>query len=161
MVTAGDLIGWIGAPGETVPAAADAPLAPAGVPAAAPEHPEEADAPVRPAGRVLATPVVRALAREHGVDINLVQGTGPGGRVEKQDVRAAIAPTGTRGELVPAPRVAIAARLDSSRRRPAVLARGNGRRRPARCPSSRPRRARPSRICCSALWPRHFGSTRP
>jgi pyruvate dehydrogenase E2 component (dihydrolipoamide acetyltransferase) len=35
----------------------------------------------------LATPVVRALAKELGVDINKVQGTGPEGRVLEKDVR--------------------------------------------------------------------------
>jgi len=40
------------------------------------------------AGRALATPAVRALAREMGVDIQRVPPTGPGGRVTKDDVRA-------------------------------------------------------------------------
>jgi pyruvate dehydrogenase E2 component (dihydrolipoamide acetyltransferase) len=39
------------------------------------------------AGRVLATPAVRRLARDLGVDINAVQGTGIGGRVTEKDVR--------------------------------------------------------------------------
>ncbi len=38
-------------------------------------------------GRVLATPATRKLARELGIDIALVQGTGPGGRVTDEDVR--------------------------------------------------------------------------
>ncbi len=43
-----------------------------------------------PAGeRALATPAVRALARELGVDINKVQGTGSEGRVLEKDVRQA------------------------------------------------------------------------
>jgi pyruvate dehydrogenase E2 component (dihydrolipoamide acetyltransferase) len=40
------------------------------------------------AGRALATPAVRALARELGVDIHRVTPTGPSGRVSKDDVRA-------------------------------------------------------------------------
>jgi pyruvate dehydrogenase E2 component (dihydrolipoamide acetyltransferase) len=39
-------------------------------------------------GEVLATPKVRALAREAGVDLGAVRGTGPGGRVTEDDVRA-------------------------------------------------------------------------
>jgi pyruvate dehydrogenase E2 component (dihydrolipoamide acetyltransferase) len=39
-------------------------------------------------GKALATPAVRALARELGVDLHGVRGTGPGGRVTKDDVRA-------------------------------------------------------------------------
>jgi pyruvate dehydrogenase E2 component (dihydrolipoamide acetyltransferase) len=38
-------------------------------------------------GRVLATPATRKLARELGVDIALVQGTGPGSRVTDEDIR--------------------------------------------------------------------------
>ena len=36
--------------------------------------------------RVLATPVARALAKESGVNINTVTGTGPAGRVTKEDI---------------------------------------------------------------------------
>lgn len=37
-------------------------------------------------GKVLSTPVARALAKESGVDINNVKGTGPAGRVTKDDI---------------------------------------------------------------------------
>lgn len=37
--------------------------------------------------KVLATPVARHLAKELGVDINLVTGSGPAGRVMKEDIR--------------------------------------------------------------------------
>ncbi len=40
-----------------------------------------------PAGKVLATPAVRRVARELGVDIDKVSGTGRGGRVTAQDVQ--------------------------------------------------------------------------
>jgi pyruvate dehydrogenase E2 component (dihydrolipoamide acetyltransferase) len=40
-----------------------------------------------PGQRALAAPAVRALARELGVDVNAVRGTGPGGRVTKEDLR--------------------------------------------------------------------------
>jgi pyruvate dehydrogenase E2 component (dihydrolipoamide acetyltransferase) len=36
-----------------------------------------------------ATPAVRQLAKEHGVDLAAVRGTGPGGRITEADVRAA------------------------------------------------------------------------
>jgi len=48
---------------------------------------------VRPAaaatapGKVLATPVARAMAREMNIDINLVTGTGPAGRIMKSDIQ--------------------------------------------------------------------------
>jgi pyruvate dehydrogenase E2 component (dihydrolipoamide acetyltransferase) len=41
-----------------------------------------------PATKALATPAVRALARELGIDVNLVPGSGPGGRVTKDDLSA-------------------------------------------------------------------------
>ena len=37
--------------------------------------------------KVLATPVARAMAREMNIDINLVTGTGPAGRVMKSDIQ--------------------------------------------------------------------------
>ncbi|WP_423743526.1 2-oxo acid dehydrogenase subunit E2 (plasmid) [Haladaptatus sp. SPP-AMP-3] len=42
-----------------------------------------------PEGRVFAAPSARRLARELGVDIASVEGTGPSGRVSEHDVRAA------------------------------------------------------------------------
>ena len=45
-------------------------------------------------GKALAAPAVRALARELGVDLPAVRGTGPGGRVTKEDVRAQAATNG-------------------------------------------------------------------
>ena len=41
-----------------------------------------------PSGRVFAAPSTRKLARELGIDISAVEGTGPGGRVTESDVEA-------------------------------------------------------------------------
>jgi pyruvate dehydrogenase E2 component (dihydrolipoamide acetyltransferase) len=46
--------------------------------------------PVRREGPVPATPATRRLARELGVDLRTVNGSGPGGRVTDEDVRAAV-----------------------------------------------------------------------
>ncbi|MGW9551749.1 dihydrolipoamide acetyltransferase family protein [Citricoccus zhacaiensis] len=54
-------------------------------PAAGP--PTEVPEPSRPAPRVV-NPLVRRLAREHGVDLTAVQGTGPGGLIMRADVLA-------------------------------------------------------------------------
>lgn len=77
---------------ETKPAAATQAAAPTTAPPAPPvtgtavvEAPPPA-APVRREGPVPAAPVVRKLARELGVDISQVPGSGPGGRVLKEDV---------------------------------------------------------------------------
>ncbi|NBF40737.1 MAG: hypothetical protein GVY14_10010 [Spirochaetes bacterium] len=40
----------------------------------------------RPRGKALATPVARAVARNLNIDINRIRGTGPAGRVTKDDV---------------------------------------------------------------------------
>ncbi|RMF11875.1 MAG: biotin/lipoyl-binding protein, partial [Candidatus Dadabacteria bacterium] len=58
---------------------------------AAPPTPPAAPAaaPVAPHADVIASPAVRRLAREIGVDLATVQGTGPGGRISEADVKAA------------------------------------------------------------------------
>jgi len=51
-----------------------------------------------PAGGIRATPVVRKLARERGVDLATITGTGPGGRITREDVLKALG--GPSGESV-------------------------------------------------------------
>ncbi|MGE5189588.1 MAG: dihydrolipoamide acetyltransferase family protein [Gemmatimonadota bacterium] len=53
-----------------------------------------AGGPPEPSRDVLATPVARKLARDLGVDIERVAGTGPGGRVTEDDIRGAAGPGG-------------------------------------------------------------------
>lgn len=36
--------------------------------------------------KIIASPVARTMAREHGIDLSTIQGTGPGGRIQKADV---------------------------------------------------------------------------
>jgi len=79
---------------EEVPAAAKVSLRKAAeeIPPRAEVGKEAKPVPARPAPaaeRALATPAIRALARELSVDINKVQGTGPEGRVLEKDVRRA------------------------------------------------------------------------
>jgi len=85
LIKVGQVLVTIGEKGEAVPEAAPAP---AGIPAARPAAPVQAAAPGR-TGEVLATPKVRALAKELGIDINAVPGTGPAGRITEEDVRSA------------------------------------------------------------------------
>jgi pyruvate dehydrogenase E2 component (dihydrolipoamide acetyltransferase) len=56
-----------------------------------------------PTPDVPATPVARALARELGVDLATVRGTGPAGRIVKDDVQAAAGHLPVAGALAPAP----------------------------------------------------------
>ena len=52
------------------------------------EAPPKAEAEVNGADRVRTSPLVRRLAKEHGIDLSQLQGTGQGGRVSKKDVEA-------------------------------------------------------------------------
>ena len=82
----------IGQPGEIVPVAAAPPAAVASHAGAAA---------VADAGRIQATPVVRRIAQELGVDLARVAGSGPGGRISEDDVRAAAACASADGRREP------------------------------------------------------------
>ena len=85
------------APAAPAPAAA----APAPATPAAPAAPASApDTPATPGaraadGEAYVTPLVRKLAKDNGIDLSTVKGTGVGGRIRKQDVQAAIAAKGS------------------------------------------------------------------
>jgi pyruvate dehydrogenase E2 component (dihydrolipoamide acetyltransferase) len=74
-----------GRTGQARPAIPNTTAAPA--PSAAPLA-TAADA-VRPGVQI--TPLARRVAKEHGLDLSAVQGTGPGGRITDTDVRRALA----------------------------------------------------------------------
>lgn len=84
-VPVGQIIAYIGEPGESPPAAPPAVEAPA-APAAEAAAPPKAEA--RPAAEVAvrATPRARRLAKEKGVDLTRIKGTGPGGLITESDV---------------------------------------------------------------------------
>ena len=95
-VAVGDAIAIIADPGE-VPSEepGDGPAAPressdlevdSGPAQAAPA------APARQDGEVRASPIARRLARERGIDLALVMGTGPGGRIVEKDVLEYVPP---------------------------------------------------------------------
>jgi pyruvate dehydrogenase E2 component (dihydrolipoamide acetyltransferase) len=65
------------------------------VPVAAETAPEPVAAPAVPAGRIKASPVAKKIAAENGIDLASLTGTGPGGRIVKADVEAAVAGKGT------------------------------------------------------------------
>jgi pyruvate dehydrogenase E2 component (dihydrolipoamide acetyltransferase) len=72
---------------------------------------EPAD-PVEPA-QVQVVPAARRLAREHGISLTDVPGSGPGGRITEADVRAQIAPAGSARTLT-GTRAVIARRMLAS-----------------------------------------------
>ena len=80
---------------EPEPEAEPAPAAePEPIPAPTPTAPEPAAAPAAPSGKVLASPAIRRRAREAGVALSQVRGSGPAGRVRHADLDAYIAADG-------------------------------------------------------------------
>jgi pyruvate dehydrogenase E2 component (dihydrolipoamide acetyltransferase) len=57
-------------------------------------------------GRVKASPLARKIAAQSGVDLKLIQGTGPGGRIVRRDVEAAGVAPAAAAPVASAPRVA-------------------------------------------------------
>ncbi len=96
VVKVGQLLVFIGQPGEPVPEQGGAPEAhPAEAPK--PKMPEPETHPPAPGtqqpatapGHAMAAPATRKLARELGVDLASVRGSGPGGRITDEDVKSA------------------------------------------------------------------------
>lgn len=111
-------IGWFLEAGEELPAPADvapaaAQMQAAAVPASQPSPQAVPTAPVRaPGERILASPAAKRLARELGVEIATLAGSGPKGRITERDVRAAnealatapaAGPAGAAGTAAPEP----------------------------------------------------------
>jgi pyruvate dehydrogenase complex dihydrolipoamide acetyltransferase long form len=93
----GALLAVLGAQGEQVsevelqqmlgPAVVQAPATPAPVAASVPKAAPRADAAARDGGeRLKISPIARKLVDELGLDASMIPGTGPGGRITKDDV---------------------------------------------------------------------------
>jgi len=107
------------APAKAAPAPVSAAPAPAAARPAAPAPAAPVSAPVASAAaasgsteRIHSSPLVRRLAKEHGVDLSAIEGTGAGGRITKEDIEAVIA-----GQSAPA---AAQAPAPAAAARPAV-----------------------------------------
>ena len=103
VVPVGQVIAWLVKPGEKPPATT-APTqtgrtggatAPQAAAAAAPVAGPVGD--VAAAGPVRISPKARRLAKEHGVDVSAIRGTGPGGEIVTDDVLAAKGSAPSRG----------------------------------------------------------------
>ena len=69
-------------------------------------------------GRVRASPLAKKMAREAGVELSAVEGSGPGGRITRRDIEAAVRDVGA---AAPAAEPAIAARAPAA---PALVVAG-------------------------------------
>ncbi|MCA3613149.1 MAG: pyruvate dehydrogenase complex dihydrolipoamide acetyltransferase [Methylobacterium sp.] len=112
--------GGAAAPAAAAPAAAPAPVAAAASAAAAPP----AAAPAASGSRVFASPLAKRIARQAGIDLSAVKGSGPHGRVVMADVEAAKAGAGSPGSarIIPMPGAAAPAPVAAPA--PAALASG-------------------------------------
>lgn len=111
------------AAGSPAPAPAKAAVpAPAKAPAAAAPAPAPAVKPAAPAAasqapsasssggeRIHSSPLVRRMAKEHGIDLSSIPGTGAGGRISKQDIEAVIATGGVPASAPPPASAPVAA----------------------------------------------------
>ena len=91
VIPVGQLIAVITAPDEPLPDGLLDESAPPPAEPTAPSPPvsvEKAEATSAPVGEVRASPIAKRLARERGVDLTRITGTGPGGRIVEEDVLA-------------------------------------------------------------------------
>ena len=100
-VEVGHTIAVIGKEGEEVPEPQEeAPAKPEAPAEPPPPAPGSRDGQTREGGRIKASPLARRIARERGIDLASLQGTGPEGRIVAEDVE--------RAEAAPAPVAAAA-----------------------------------------------------
>ena len=90
---------------------------PAAVPAATKPRPGEVAA---PSGEIRASPIARRLARKRGLDLALVTGTGPGGRIVEDDVLTYAEAPASVTTSAPAPEAQASERVDLSRMRQVI-----------------------------------------
>jgi pyruvate dehydrogenase E2 component (dihydrolipoamide acetyltransferase) len=96
-VPVGQTVAFIGAEGEDVPEVAAAPQEEAKASEPEPAPPQEAPQQAAIAsgnGRIKASPLARRMARERGIELSRIRGTGPDGRIVAEDVERAEAGVG-------------------------------------------------------------------
>jgi pyruvate dehydrogenase E2 component (dihydrolipoamide acetyltransferase) len=104
--------------GGAAPAAPKAAAAPAPVAAA----PAALPAPVAHTGdRVFVSPLAKRMAEQAGLDLGKIKGSGPGGRIVKHDVEAAVSGGGAKKSAAPAAAAAAPASADVSSSALAVI----------------------------------------
>ena len=109
IVPVGQLIAVIGDADEALPDELTAPASPVAAAEQVPATPAPAPTPVAesppavPEAEVRASPIARRLAREKGVDLANLTGSGPGGRIVEADVLAAAAVLSAPGGVLASP----------------------------------------------------------
>jgi len=106
VIPVGETIAWLVGPGEKPPAKSAATAAPAARASSAPERTVSAAAPaaaVHAGGAPQISPKARRLAKELGVDISAIRGTGPDGIITGEDVQRAADSKSTSNEGAAAP----------------------------------------------------------
>ena len=111
-ITCGTIIAYVGQPGESIPEPDS--------PKPAEEHKTAAEtAGARNADGPRVPPVIRNLAKREGVDVDSIVGTGPGGRITRDDVLKAKETAGAgaeRGIPLPKQQLSVARRVSRSNR---------------------------------------------
>jgi 2-oxoglutarate dehydrogenase E2 component (dihydrolipoamide succinyltransferase) len=106
-VPVGTVVARIGAASEKPAGAATAPVAsaPVAAPVSAATAPlaDEDDNSLEGRLRTKSSPLVREMAKQHGVDLARIQGTGQAGRVTKEDMEAHLAKGPSASSAAPAP----------------------------------------------------------
>jgi pyruvate dehydrogenase E2 component (dihydrolipoyllysine-residue acetyltransferase) len=92
-----------------------------------PQEREEEPAPAADGGngRIKASPVARRMARELGLELGGLQGTGPGGRIVKADVEAASRGDGAQAAAAPAEAPAAEPEPEEERKAPPAVVSGD------------------------------------
>jgi pyruvate dehydrogenase E2 component (dihydrolipoamide acetyltransferase) len=106
VIPVGETIAWLVAPGEKPPAKSSATAAPAArATSGTAQHASAAVAAheKQTAATLQISPKARRLAKELGVDIGQVRGTGPDGTISSEDVQRAADSKGATGAAVAAP----------------------------------------------------------
>ncbi|MGD2146162.1 MAG: dihydrolipoamide acetyltransferase family protein, partial [Anaerolineae bacterium] len=88
VVAVGEVLAFVLEKGEELPADAGGEHAEVSAVTPGISPPESEQQPMDRKGRVFASPIARKVAQEEGIDLALVEGTGPRGRVTERDVRA-------------------------------------------------------------------------
>jgi len=108
-------------PAAAAPAARPGPV-PVPTPQAAPAAASpSASAPAREGARIHSSPLVRRMAKEHGIDLGGIAGTGAGGRITKEDIESVIAGSGGGGVASPFAEPARAPEAPPQPARPAAM----------------------------------------